>query len=266
MKKSIQLVFALLLNTVVFAQDFEVSPAKMSFALEPGESGTQMITITNHAALPQIFTVTMADFERDSLGKKQYLPPNSSNRSAISMITLNPSTIEINPNETRSIKVNMDVPSDAYGSKWAILYVKGVSEKDPSSAEKNLASGLMVKAQIAIQVYQSPPSNTKYKAIIRDLRDGGKDKTTGEPLLYATIENIGDKIIDAKVYLRISNMETASEMKLKPIKVPVLPGGIRSVELRMPSDLPKGTYSVAAIMDYGSNTNLEGVMTEIVIK
>jgi hypothetical protein len=41
------------------------------------------------------------------------------------------------------------------------------------------------------------------------------------------------------------------------------PKSSRKVELELPNTLPKGTYSLAAILDYGSKTNLEG--TQIMI-
>lgn len=266
MKKVLFSSVLVLMSFIVLGQDFEVSPAKIFFTLEPGESGTKQLTITNHSATPETFSISMGDFVRDSLGRKKYSPANSSDKSATSMMTLNPSTLTINPNETRTIKVSMDVPSNEYGSKWAILFVKGIQEKGAAAGEKKLSSGLMVKTQIAIHVYQSPPSNNKYKAIIRNLHEGPKDVATGARVLFATIENVGDKFLDCKINLRISNMDDASEIKLKPVKIPVLPGGIRRVELKLPTNLSPGTYSVAAIMDYGNRSNLEGVMTEVTIK
>ena len=43
------------------AQDFEVAPVKLSFAVEPGGVGTKTVTVRNHDNKRQAFILTMGD-------------------------------------------------------------------------------------------------------------------------------------------------------------------------------------------------------------
>ena len=125
-----------------------------------------------------------------------------------------------------------------------------------------VATGSLVTPRIAIYVFQSPKSNTKCKAMvngIREITSAGETVRTFE----VNVENIGDKILDCKIHLIISDLETAKERKVDPVKIKLLPDESRIVILNLPSDLAKGNYSLAAILDYGHRTNLEAVQMEI---
>ena len=75
---------------------------------------------------------------------------------------------------------------------------------------------------------------------------------------------LSDIITHCKVHLIATNIETAEETSFNVYEFPMYPKSTRKVELYLKEKLPKGTYSLAAILDYGSKTNLEG--TQMIIK
>jgi len=246
------------------AQDFEVGPVRLNFAVEPGGVGTKTVTVRNHGNKRQAFVLTMGDVVKDSLGGRKALVAGTAKRSCANWITINPSLLELNPNEVGDVEVMMRVPSDGYSTRWTMIYVKATRERTVVSADKVVATGILISPRIAIYVFQSPKSNTRYKAMIRGLREvtPAQDTRTFEVM----VENIGDKILDCKVYLIISNLETAKERKADPVKVKLFPDESRIVTLTLPSGLAKGNYSLAAILDYGHRTDLEAVQIQIKVE
>ncbi|MFH1321428.1 MAG: hypothetical protein ABII90_12360 [Bacteroidota bacterium] len=245
-----------------FAQDFEVAPVQLNFAVEPGGLESKTITVMNHSNKSQTFVLTLGDVARGNIDKSKPVPAGSSKRSCADWITMNPSFFELNPNGTIDIEVLMQVPSDGYSTRWARIYVRATQEQTPRAADKVVASGIIISPRIGINVIQSPKSNTKYKAIVSNF----KEVTTAQDTVRTftvSVDNIGDKILNCKTYLVISNLETAKERKLNPINVNVYPDESRAVTLKLPQDLEPGTYSLAAIVDYGHRTNLEAVQLQI---
>lgn len=91
------------------AQDFEVAPVRLNFAVEPGGIGTKTVTVRNHGNKKQAFILTMGDVMKDSLGQRKTLPAGTAKRSCANWITINPSLLELNPNEAGDVEVVMRV-------------------------------------------------------------------------------------------------------------------------------------------------------------
>ncbi|HIA11775.1 MAG TPA: hypothetical protein EYN69_06840 [Flavobacteriales bacterium] len=252
------IVTILLLKTTVLAQDFEVAPITLNFAVEPGDMESQIITVRNHGNKPQSFVLSLGDMQKNRDGKSVKVAPGSTKRSCANWITLNPSYFELAPNEAKEIEVLMQVPPSGESSRWGVIYVKTAREQSALEVDKIVAAGITVSPRIVVNVYQSPGSNAKYFAKISKLVEISKPQDSLR-VFNVEIENTGDNRIDCKLYLVASNLETASESKTNPVRITMLPEEIRTVELKLPADLLPGPYSVAAILDYGHRTNLEAV-------
>ena len=248
------------------AQDFEVSPALISFKLNPNEIGTQKVLLTNHSDKKQSFELKMSDYSIDSLGNKLRMPPGTSKRSCANWISISPSLLELNPNETKQIDVTMTVPSDGFSSKWVLIYVQTSKEQsDFSKPDKAVATGVLISPRIVIQVFQSPSLNNNYMATIQKFKEITK-KGDKERSFSVEISNVGDKLINAKVFLNLANTSTGIETKFNAETIKVLPDAKRQLVLKLPSDLPKGKFALAALLDYGHNTDIEGAQLIIDIK
>ncbi|NOU19350.1 MAG: hypothetical protein HOO91_17475 [Bacteroidales bacterium] len=252
-----------LLHKNLGAQDFEVAPVKLEFNAEPGENQTKTITVRNHSNKKESFLIVMSDFLPSSSGAINYLAPNSTKRSCANWLNINPSFFELNPNDEIPIQISMMVPNDQYSAAWCVIYIQSAQEQSSWNAEKNLGTGMIVTGRIGLLIYQSPKSNTNHSLKISNLVEVTKlgDK---ERVFSATIENLGEKITKSKAYLIASNMKTAEEKQLPPSEFEVFPKLSRTIELRLPNLLVPGSYSLAAILDYGTKYSLEG--TQIIIE
>jgi hypothetical protein len=103
-----------------------------------------------------------------------------------------------------------------------------------------------------------------FKGTIEGLTEKVNDDQTRK--YESRVINIGDKILNCKVYFIISNLETAEEIMSTPFEFSLLPETNKKVEYTLDKPLAAGKYSVAAILDYGYNDELEGVQLDIEVK
>ena len=121
---------------------------------------------------------------------------------------------------------------------------------------------LVTKKKTGEKVYQSAKSNTRYSAKVSQLQE---ITTASDSVRMFTVSvgNIGDKVLECKIYLVASNLETAKEFRAKPIIIKLYPDKSKIATLTVPKGLTAGSYSLAAILDYGHRTDLEAITMEI---
>lgn len=245
------------------AQDFEVAPVQLYFNANPGESQVKLVTIKNHAAEKTSYILSISDFEVTSTGEKTYKPANSTKKSIANWVSISPSYFDLEPNEERQVSISVQPPSDDDGSRWGTIFVRTAKEKTAFEAGEDLSAGVAVSPRIAIQVYQTSKSNRNLKAKIDQLREIKSEDST-ERWFSAIVTNLSDIIIHCKVYLIASNIQTAKETQFNEVQFDSYPKNTQKIILKIPMDLPKGTYALAAVLDYGNSMNLEG--TQMVIE
>jgi len=247
------------------AQRLEVTPAKLNFTANPGTSQTKQVHVRNKGTTEQNFVFNLNDWLTDENGKVKYFEPGTVSRSCSNWLTISPPLLTLQPNETGTVNVTILVPENDNSTKWSVLFIKSAEEKTGAAAiDKNIQMGIRVAARIAVPIFQSPPSNTLYKATIEGLTETiGEDSTR---TYKSKVINLGDKILNCKVFFTISNVATAEEFTSEPIEFSLLPESSKDVTYTLDKKLAAGKYSVAAILDYGYNDELEGVQLEIEVK
>lgn len=247
------------------AQELEVSPGTMTFATNPGSSQTQQITIRNKGNTEQSFVFNLGDWLTDENGDVKYFGPGTTARSCADWITVSPALVTLQPNEVARVNVTMLVPNDNFATKWAVLFVQSaVEQTGPKAVDKDLKLGVQLALRIAVTIYQSPAGNTLYKGTIEGLTEQVNEDNTRT--YSSRVINLGDKILNCKVYFVVSNLETAEEITSEPVEFSILPEVSKPVKYTLDKPLGKGNYSVAAILDYGYNEELEGVQLDIEVK
>ncbi|GAB4420844.1 MAG: hypothetical protein OHK0039_34950 [Bacteroidia bacterium] len=270
MKTFKQLLTLLLVSLVAvqgFAQGLEVSPVRLDFSLEPGGNESRTITVRNTTNKRASYTLSAADWFLDEEGNVVRMEPGQlAGRSCASWISFSPSLIELEANSAKEVTVTMRVPGNEKKTKWAITYIALKREQEAAQADKEqVAMGIQVDQTIGVFVTQSPRSNREASAKLLDFEDVTEAGSTVRTFAVRA-KNTGDKIIDCNMYLVVSDLQNATERKLEPVSFRVLPDGAIRQELVMPNDLKKGSYLVAAILDYGPNFPLEGVQMQLDVK
>lgn len=253
------------LSACAFAQDFEVAPVLVSFDANPGENQNQTLTVRNHSNERQKFGLSLADYTISEDGTKTALEAGSTERSLADWLNINPSFVELNPNESAEVELIMTVPRTGFNTKWGMVHVGVAKEQTAADADKQLTTGVVIVPRIVVLVKQSPRSNMNYKGIVSNLREV---EETGQNFrsFEATLSNLGDKVLDAKVFLALANLKTAEEKQFKPTSVTVYPGQVRNVVLTLPENPQPGQYALALLMDYGHRAPIEGAQILLNVK
>lgn len=241
----------------VTGQDFEVAPVLVSFDANPGEIQNQILTIKNHSNERQKFSLNLADYTLTEEGTKQAQAAGSSDRSLVDWLNINPSFVELNPNESATSELIMTVPRTGFNTRWGMIRVEVAKEQTASQVDKQLSTGVVIVPRIVVLVKQSPRSNMNFSGTVSGLHEveGFHPEFRS---FEATLSNTGDKILDAKVFLALANLETAEEKQYKPTSVAIYPGQERKVVLTLPENPKPGQYALAFLMDYGFRSAIEG--------
>lgn len=238
------------------AQDFEVSPAFMEFAIDPGESQTKILAVKNHSNFKTPFTIIFVDYVIDGEGKKEVMKRNTSKNSCTEWITPEKTFFDINPNEQIEIKISMQAPEDDYKSRWAMMYIQTAQIQSVFSVDKGVGAGVHVSGRIAVQINRTPVSGKKTDMSIKHLREK-IDLDSEERVFTALIENNGNSIENCKITFIASDLNSGEEFEFIPILIDSYPGYPREIKFTLPLTIP-GEYSFAVLLDTGINSIIKG--------
>ena len=255
----------LLTTTVLKAQDIEVAPVRINFNIAPGESQSRTVAVKNHGNRPETITLQMQDFLVQRQGGMERLPAGSTRNSIANWISLSPSFVELQPNESQNIQVNLQAPGDDDVAKWGTLSFISTSEQVAFTADRELQTGVTISGRIDIYLFYNPATGEPGRVGISNLQE--IDSTIdNERKFTVNLDNLGNKITGCKVFLLASNLNTMEEHKFRTVEVTTYPQTSRTLELILPDTLPKGRYSLAAILDYPGSGSLKGTQITINIE
>src|SRR6185295_12983822 len=120
-----------------------------------------------------------------------------------------------------------------------------------SGTKDGVGMGILETFQFVVHIFQTPPSVTFKQAEIENFKEMS-NQTDSVRILALITKNTGETILDCATYLEFSNLQTGYEQRTKPAAFTMLPGGGRQMKYTVPKDLPKGNYTVTAIVDIGS--------------
>jgi hypothetical protein len=249
----------------IISQDFEIAPVKIFFEAEPGQTQSMPLSILNHSNHKQAYILELSDFIVNKEGEHISMPAASTEHSLVNWISINPPFIELNPNESRQVLISIQAPSGDYTTKWVNVYVKATSEQTAFNVDKGTQTGLVLSPQIVVQVHQSPKSNINYKMKVGNFVEITAPGDTVRTY-QVTVDNMGDKISQCKITLLASDLSTGKEYMLTNTQFTSYPDAQLIKKLPVKKKLPVGKYALAAILDYGSKTNLEGAQLVIEVE
>ena len=259
------LIFLLLLSFKASAQRINVNPTILSFNANAGGISTQIITITNLSDKKQAYQLSLGDWLRDSTGGHKYYPAGTIGRSCSKWIAFDNSLVEIEPQQSRDVRVTLTTPSnpkEVDEMKWSMIFIQNVFEQtgDNNKSAKMKAT-IREVYRIGIHVYQTPVAVNKKEARALALEP---DKTEKNVYNFS-MANTGKTMLECKARLLLTNLSNGEEVKLDEVEFPVFPDGKRIVKLQIPTTVPKGKYSMLAILEYDSDMPLEAIESSIEI-
>jgi hypothetical protein len=209
--------------------------------------------------------LSIGDWLRDSVGSHKYFPAGTLSSSCANWVKLDNAIVEVEAKQTKDVRVTMNAPTDPEQFKqmrWAMLYVQNAAEQAGNTTAASRVTAKVVEVyRFGVHIYQTPPQLTSHEARALSLAPDTLKNTYN-----FTMINTGSTQLTCKARLELTNIETGKEIKLEETEFPVFPGAKRTVQLVLPADVPKGKYSMLALLDYDSSMPLEGVELNIEIK
>ncbi len=270
MKQIFLTVLLVLFSIGIMAQSASISPSRLYFKQSPGESGVQIIRVTNNGQKPETFQVSFANFNSEgNQGKTSLVEDNFSNGCA-HWLSATPAFFEVAPGETKDVEVRIQVPStpEALSVRWAAGQVRLATERSSLSDRGADVTGMQIiqTFQFLFHVFQTPPLLKDMKeASVLSFKEVTEQGDTQVALLME-VQNTGTAIVDCAPYLDVLNTSTGETERIMNKPFSVLPGGQRSVRFLLPEGMTPGRYNILGVIDYGSRTDLAGAELDIVIK
>jgi len=257
---------ALTLAHTAKGQGFSVSPSRIFFSGNPGETTSQTINFSNTSGAPISFTTKIQDWNRDSVGVKIYYEAGTLPLSNAKWLSVASNSIVIKPGEIKKVVVSMQIPKDANQLTHSMIFFTQVKEQQ---AQNTTGTGIGVNLllEVGVQAYYVPKGlNAGDIEFIsfddRGAYDDGKIKSRRMAL---KIHNNGHLNKDAFIKVELTNKETGEEIKIDPKSIAMLPGATQTVLLDLPANL-KGKFLVVALIDAGSVYDLKVAEKEILYR
>ncbi|HEV7350142.1 hypothetical protein [Telluribacter sp.] len=259
-------IFFLINSVVAVAQHINVLPTSLSFSLSRGISQNQTLYISNPTTVKQAFEISLADWKRNEDGSHSYYKPNTQPYSCARWLSLSTNLVEVEPGHTAKVTVTLqgsDDPKDYEQMKWAMLFLQNVVEKKPEdSRSTNVQTQIREVMRIGVHLYQTPPSLVQHEAKAIALEPDPEDLES----YWFKVQNTGRTMLNCRVYLDLTETTTGVQYRSEGTEFPMFPEGSRQVKLTLPPNVPKGKYSMLAILDYAEDASLEALEKNIEIQ
>lgn len=244
-----------------------IQPSMLDFALSANETGSKKITIMNNTPATIQLRMYLNDWERDSVGKHAYYTAGSRPYSCAPWVKLEKDFIEVPPGAQLPFEVTLRMPESAdmtKDMKWAMLFVEVVKERKVQT-DSSLQSQINPVYRMGVHIYETPATVQR-----RELKMVGFTRTsplTDTSVIYTVaVKNEGDVQLRCQSSLEITNLTTGVKTKLGPGLIPLFPGQKRNISYELPRSLPKGKYSLLAVVDGGDDLPIEAAQGEVELK
>lgn len=258
MKVSSVLLGLILINTLSFAQGISVSPSRIFLKGNPGEIVSQVITLTNHSDGNYNFLSSVKDWDRDSLGVKQYYSVGKLKFSNGNWLSLSQSNVSLAPKETKYLTVSMKIPIDTPLTELttSMLFLTQALEQKPNTG--GLGIGLQILFEVGIQIYHIPEQLDAGDVEFLSFEDRGIDSTQLHPVrrVAVKIRNTGSINKDAQLRFELTHLRSGDEITIMPTSVALLPHAEQWIFVDLPNKL-SGDFLAVAILDAGEKYDLK---------
>ncbi|WP_300597747.1 hypothetical protein [Niabella sp.] len=240
------------------AQQLSFSPMRLFFKGVPGETVSETITVFNTTTQSYEFLLSLKDWNRDSLGVKQYFPVNSLPHSNAASIILPQTNFVVAPGEKKTFTVNMRIPlaDTQKTASNSMLFFTQVNAPRTAAKDKS-GIGIRISMEFGIQLFYTPPA--AQKGTLRFLAfhyEPPHVKDSAVHRLVVKYQNTGQVHKDGFIRFELTNKQTGEEIKPEPVPIAITPGDDQVINYPLPK-LAAGNYLAVAILDAGADNELK---------
>jgi len=240
----------------VFAQTgVSVSPPRLYFESDAGQSSRQKVTVTNVSSTHVMnLAVSLGDWQYNEMGENMMYPADSLSTSCAGWVNISKadSYFSLKPGENREVEVNITVPNvfkENIPTHTAMLYV---TQMNPVDDVDSSGANIKVSVRSGIKLFHRTNEIKKRKLEIENILF---DKKANHIQLY--FSNNGNIWADGIVYPELLNGATGKKTVLDHIVFYSMPADKRKMLISLPENLEKGKYTVNILIDYGDDNTIE---------
>lgn len=244
-----------LIPSILFSQvGLSVSPPRVYYRLNPGETGSQKVLVSNISKEhPLHLSLSMGDWYYDLNGNNVLLRPDSLENSCASWITIPDGMfMTLEPGEKREIELVMAVPVEpvpATNVQTSMLYI---TQMNPVDGVDSQGAAIKVNVRQGIKIYRKGSAPEKRKVEIENL---SYDKTSNS--LLVTFKNQANIWLDGHVKTSLFNQHTGKESHIQAIDFFTMPGDLRVMQIPLSQELEQSEYTATIMLEYGDRTTIE---------
>jgi hypothetical protein len=222
------------------AAKFVAGLTSLKINARAGESSTHPYQLTlDKSEAATRFRFRIEDWWRSEDGVQSfYAAPGTLERSCGAWVTLNPIEAVVQPGETLTTRLTMNVPADvSAGGHWCVLTVDEVP--DPLTAPTGVGAQFVASVSTGIFVYIDPVNRA---VDFVDLQIGGTEA-------WLKLRNAGNAPLGVEgqlQFFRVNELALTASVPFARITIlpAPIPTGILRVSLPPASVLPPGRYTV----------------------
>lgn len=239
----------------VIAQGISMSPTRLFFSGNPGETVTKTVTLSNTSLTDYVFNINLKDWKREEDGNKIYLEAGTLESSNSNWISTLESNVTLLANSNTKVVVSMKIPENASTSEVtnSMLFFTQIGKQDDAS-KKQVGIGVIALFEFGLHIYYTPPTNNLKSIDISSIEEI-LDQDSIVESATVRVFNDGNVVNDASVELELTNTETGEDIKLSPINISMIPHTYQTIEFKLPEHL-KGSYMGVVIIKMAGTNDL----------
>lgn len=256
MKRFLVVLYCIIAQLTLAQTGISVSPPRLYFETDKGQSNTQKIVVTNASTQNSLdLAISLGDWEYDTKGENMMYAAETLPTSCASWITLKKedSYFSLKPGERKEIEVTTTAPytpQDTLNVHTAMLYV---TQMNPIDDTDNKGTNIKVSVRSGIKLFHRYLGAKDRKLEIVNAVYQKEEKN-----IVLSFENTGNIWADGKVFVDIVNPQTGSKTTLNTTVFYTMPGNTRDIKFLLPENLNKGVkYIATLLMDYGEENIIE---------
>ncbi|NIG55659.1 hypothetical protein [Chitinophaga sp. Cy-1792] len=240
------------------AQQISISPARITFQGDPGQTVSETVLISNSGETDFEFIAGIKDWKRDSMGTKLYQPSGTLPHSNAGQVRLDATNFTVAPHQKKVITVYMDIPQTS-GDSIATNSMLFFTQTNPSERKTpdNKGIGIKIGYEFGIQVFYNPSSARKGELEFDSMNYSEKAEGQQVSMLVIGYHNTGQINKTGQLRVELTNKNTGEEIKLKAAPVAIMPLGYQYIQVPLPENLPKGQYLAIGMLDAGAGYRLK---------
>lgn len=255
MKTSYSFFFIMLAFMVKAQTGISVSPPRLYYEIDPAQSNTQKVSITNVSASNTLdLAVSLGDWQYDKKGENMMFPPDSLSTSCTSWVNIKKEDtyFSLKPGEIKEIDVTITTPNTLTGEvsvHTAMLYV---TQMNPIDDVDSQGANIKVSIRSGIKLFHRTKETKNKKIEIQNLVFNKENHQ-----IDLHFENLGNIWADGIVYPELMNTQTGKKTTIEHTIFYTMPGDYREMKIILPEGLVSGKYIATILIDYGDDNTIE---------